>query len=471
MRYIVTPEEMRGIERAAFDRGVPSLLLMETAARRAFEALREMLPGGGKAAFLCGPGNNGGDGLAMARMWRLAGNEAALLLSAPPATPDAQANLRYAEALGIKRATEIPADALILVDALFGTGFHGAVDPDSPAGRLIAAANASGRPILSVDIPSGMDGLTGAADGPCVRAARTVTFHAAKRGLIFTPRPEYAGELTVADIGLPQGVGLPWADDLAELLPPRGVTAHKGDCGRALIYAGSEGMAGAAAMAALACLRAGSGLVTVLCPRGIIPILQKTAPNAMCLAAEDEPTPRRDAALFGCGLAETEDTWRRILRLRGGWEVWDAGALNLLAKHPMRLGETAFITPHLGEAARLLGCNVPEIAADPIRAALALREKFACNVALKSAVTVLCAADGTLAVNAVPAPALAKGGSGDALAGILTSLLGQGLPPLRAMQAACLWHSLAGRRAGEKYGVRSALTAEVIECLGEMNNE
>ena len=470
MRYIVTPEEMRGIEQAAFTAGVPSLLLMETAARRAAEALARMLPGGGRAVFLCGPGNNGGDGLAMARIWHLMGNEAAVVLLQAPKTPDAQTNLRYVRALGIPISEMLTGGADALVDALFGTGFHGAIDPESAGGRLIEAANALGCPILAVDIPSGMDGWTGAATGACIRAAETVTFHAAKRGLIFSPRRELIGRLTVADIGLPQDAGLPWADSLAELLPPRRADAHKGDCGRVVICAGSEGMAGAAVMAALACLRAGSGLVTVACPAEILPILQKTVPNAMCRPLAEAADVRCDARLLGCGLAETEDTWRLLTALHGESvpEVWDAGALNLLARHPMRLGANAVITPHVGEAARLLDAPIPQIAADPVAAAQALREKFACHAVLKSAVSVICAADGALAVNAVDAPALAKGGSGDALAGILASLLGQGLPFMRAMQAACLWHGLAGRLAGERCGVRSALTGEVIDCLGQV---
>ncbi len=469
MRYIVTPEEMRGVEQAAFQRGVSSLLLMETAARRAFERLCALLPRGGRVVFLCGPGNNGGDGLAMARMWRMAGNEAAVALPQTPRTPDAQTNYRYASALGIPVTPGIGGRADAVVDALFGTGFRGAVDPESDMGRLIAAANGMGCPILSVDIPSGMDGLTGAAAGACVRADETVTFHAVKRGLVFAARPELAGEITVADIGLAQTVGIPWADELSELLPPRALTAHKGDCGRVAIFAGSEGMAGAAVMAAKACLRAGSGLVTVICPREIIPILQKTVPNAMCRAAEEQPDIPCGARLLGCGLAETAETWRELMRLHdeNTPEVWDAGALNLLAKQPMKLGKNACITPHLGEAARLLGQDVADIAADPIAAARALSGLYGCGVALKSAVTVMCDAEGNLAVNAVRAPALAKGGSGDALAGILASLLGQGLRGLRAMQAACLWHGLAGKIAGERCGVRAALTGDVIDCLGE----
>ena len=473
MRYIVTPDEMRAAEQAAFGRGVSSLLLMEEAARQALEPLKALLPAGGAAVFLCGPGNNGGDGLAMARMWRRMGNQAAIVLPQEPKTEDARTNLRYAQALGIPVTAEPQGKPDGIVDALFGTGFHGAIAADSAMGRLIAWANDAGCPVLAVDIPSGMDGLTGQAEGACIRASKTVTFHAAKRGLIFTPCRELAGDLMIADIGLPQGAGIPWADDLRELLPPRRADAHKGDCGRVVIHAGSMGMTGAAAMAALSCLRAGSGLVTVVCPRELIPILQKTVPNAMCRAAEERPRVPCSARLLGCGMAETEENWQELVRLhdQGVWEVWDAGALNLLAKQPMALGGRAVITPHVGEAARLLGCDTAAILADPIAAAQALAKKYGCSAVLKSAVSVICAADGSLAINAVEAPALAKGGSGDALAGILASLLGQGLPPMAAMQAACLWLSLAGRLAGQKYGVRGALTGEVIDCMGEVERD
>ena len=466
MKRIVTPEEMRQMEQAAFEGGVSSLLLMETAAREAFLRLQRLLPRGGRVVFLCGPGNNGGDGLAMARMWRLAGGDAWVILPRESATPDAQVNLRYLRALGVPFASEI-GQADVLVDALFGTGFRGSIDPGSDMGRLIERANAAGCPILAVDIPSGMNGLTGQVSGACIHAAETVTFHAAKRGLILTSRPELVGRLHVADIGLTGDAGLLWADDLAELLPPRPATAHKGDCGRVTLYAGSLGMAGAAVMAAKAALRAGSGLVTVLCEGEIMPILQAAVPNAMCRLPSDPPA--ADARLYGCGLTENKETWLRICALHDENmpEVWDAGALNLLARHPMALGKNAVITPHAGEAARLLGWTIPQVTGDMPAAAEALRQKFACSVLLKSHVSVLCAADGALAVNTAGSAALAKGGSGDALAGILTSLLGQGLDFLPAMQAASLWLGLAGQRAGEKYGLRGALTGDVIDCMGE----
>ena len=228
-------------------------------------------------------------------------------------------------------------------------------------------------------------------------------------------------------------------------------------------------LAGAAMMAARAALHAGAGLTTVICPRAAMPVLQQEVPNATCLAAEDQPMPKCDALLMGCGIAENDESYQDILRLKemDVPQVWDAGALNLLAGHPQQLGARAVITPHAGEAARLLGWEIPAVLSDKLGAAEALRAKYGCNVVLKSAVTVMLTADGQqCALNAVGSPALAKGGSGDALAGILASLLGQGLPMLDAMRAACLWLGLAGIAAGKRCGVRAALTGDVIDSLG-----
>ena len=172
---------------------------------------------------------------------------------------------------------------------------------------------------------------------------------------------------------------------------------------------------------------------------------------------------------MGCGIAENDDTYADMMRLKAtdACQVWDAGALNLLAGHPQQLGARAVITPHAGEAARLLGWEIPAVLSDKLGAAEALRAKYGCNVVLKSAVTVMLTADGQqCALNAVGSPALAKGGSGDALAGILASLLGQGLPMFDAMRAACLWLGLAGIAAGKRCGVRAALTGDVIDSLG-----
>lgn len=487
MLRLIEPDAMRMAEQAAFDAGISPLLLMENAARAAFDVLRDMLGGscrGKRVLFLCGAGNNGGDGLAMARLLLARGGMADVALLCDAKTPEAIANLQHLRALerdgqAIEIFTGVPDHAAqrqydAVVDALFGTGFRGALAADCPAAALLAWGNAAA-PVLAIDIPSGMDGATGAVAGVCAHAQRTVTFHRPKLGLYLTEHRDWVGQVIVADIGLPacfdapEGIELPEQGDLARLLPARSVSAHKGVCGRVAIYAGSMGMAGAAAMAARAALRAGAGLTTVVCPREIMPILQQSVPNATCLAQQDLSDIRCDALLLGCGIAENEQSYDDLLHLKalGVPQVWDAGALNLLAARPFTLGAWAVMTPHMGEAARLLGWDIARVLSDKPAAAQALRAKYGCNVVLKSSVTLLLTADGQqCALNAVGSPALAKGGSGDALAGILAALLGQGLPIFDAMRAACLWFGMAGCLAARRFGVRSALTGDVIDCLG-----
>ena len=238
-RIAITPQEMRAKEQAAFDAGVSSLLLMETAARRAYDVLRNLLTPGETVLFLCGPGNNGGDGLAIARMWKLDGGDAHIVMPLPPRTPDAQTNLEYAQALGIPvqigMEPVLPAGK-VLVDALFGTGFGGAVAEEDPLGRLMTACAVGRKVILAIDVPSGMDALTGAVCGACIPATHTVTFPWAKQGLLLTRHKDMVGNLTVADIGLTGAHGLQYAQPEDFCLPQRSRNAHKGDCGRVALY-------------------------------------------------------------------------------------------------------------------------------------------------------------------------------------------------------------------------------------------
>ena len=342
-------------------------------------------------------------------------------------------------------------------------------------------------PVIAVDIPSGIDGKTGATPGVFVHADVTVTLNVPKPGLYLTKEREAVGRIVVADIGL--WALMPWhcdallLDDLeldCEMLLPsalgqlqdRPLSAHKGDCGRVLIYAGSLGMAGAAAMCAKAAVTAGAGLTTIACEKEIMPILQTLVPNAMCADIEQafKNPPAYDVLALGCGLGQSETAWDIILKL---WNpdkksVWDADALNLLAKHPMKLGKNAVITPHPGEAARLLGCTVEQITDDRLAAARKLAEKFDCTAVLKGDVTVICAIgeDGPeYRLNTIGTPALAKGGSGDALTGILAALLHAEGYPLYAAALACLWHGMAGIVGEAKFGQRELTTDQLISCL------
>lgn len=485
---VLTPAAMRAWETGAFARGVSSLLLMEDAARALMDRLRPLLRPEDRVLVVCGPGNNGGDGAALGRLLRQAGFRTLLLYAAAPATPDARTMLAYYRALGGETAdTPDAADGFrpdCVVDALFGTGFHGR--PEGLYAELIRRVNGCGaRVVLAVDIPSGLNGLDGsAADGPdgpcCVRATHTVTLGAWKTGLFFTSHRAWVGELSCAPIALPG----PAPDTDVRLvtraalgwIPPRPADAHKGTAGRVLMYMGSPGMAGAAAMAALAALRAGAGLVTVACPRDVIPVLQTLVPNAMCVPADTlaDRVPAHDVLAAGCGLgqsAEARATLTALLARETGPAVLDADALNLLAAEPFDLPPQTILTPHPGEAARLLGIGVPAVLQDLPGSARRLAQRYHAVALLKGAVSLIDDGQTTL-VQRRGAPALAKGGSGDALTGILAALCADravcaGLPNRLAACAALasLRLGLAGERAQARLGDRGVLTGEIIDDI------
>lgn len=490
MLQTITPADMQRVEQSAFAQGVPSILLMEQAAGHVVNQLCDMLGDytGKRVLFVAGKGNNGGDAVAAARLFLRRGGEATVWLPLGCKTPDAQKNLAWLKSMEKAYLWECAVPPVVLrsagfaavVDGLFGTGFAGA--PDDSAAFAINCINELQLPVLAIDVPSGMNALTGEIfDDICVRAARTVTFHRPKVGLYMTRRRAYVRDLVIAPLDLPYEIEDAEQDaasrylaaephDLPALLPPRTRDMHKGACGRLVIYAGSMGMSGAAAMAGLASLRAGAGLTTVICPREIMPILQTQLPNAMCMDCSRLPerVPLHDAFVFGCGIMEDDDDWQHILSLHDESvpAVWDAGALNLLSRNPMNIGKNTVLTPHAAEAARLLGTELSVILADPVAAAQAIREKYNCGVVvLKGATTVI--TDGKrVALNVVGTSALAKGGSGDALAGILGALLAGGQPLFEAAQGACLWHGMAGLYAKQKLGVRSVLTGDVADALG-----
>lgn len=503
--HVLTPEEMRRTEQMAFDLGVPGILLMEHAATAVVDELEKALGGScqnKRVLFLCGTGNNGGDGLAAARLFLMRHGMPTVYMTGEPKTPDAKANRAWAHEMGMpifnlqceeekdffqESGFRLGFDGF--VDALLGTGLRGA--PDALTARLIEAANSDAfddkRPVIAVDIPSGIDGETGAIPGSCIEAHTTVTFHAPKRGLYLTPKRENVGRLVIADIGLWEMAYETCTLDAALSaatcsthtpralihLRPQKLGDHKGNRGRVLIYAGKMGMAGAAAMCAKAAVTAGAGLTTVACEKEIMPILQSLVPNAMCvdIAEAVQKPPAWDVLAVGCGLGTEEKNWENILKL---WDpakksVWDADALNLLARHEIKLGRNAVITPHIGEAARLLRCDVEEILKDRIAAAHALSVAYDCTAVLKSDVTVICGFNTynklpACRLNTVGSPALAKGGSGDALTGILAEELCF-RPPLHAAEMACLWHGMAGVVGEEKYGGRELTADQLIACL------
>ena len=487
MKPVLTPGQMRALEQAAFERGVSPLLLMEDAARCMFDRMRELLPAAaGSGVFLCGSGNNGGDGLALARLFLMAGYATTVFMPKAPSTDQAGENLRYYTARGGRVETGMP-DRLscdFCVDALLGTGFHGM--PAEPLDKWIRLLGRSALPfVFSVDLPSGMNGETGECalfpDGTpaCVRATHTLTLGFHKTGLLTGPARGLAGEVIRCPIQLPDlpletDCYLTEEEDLS-FLPGRPADLHKGGAGRVLLFAGSRGMAGAAAMAAQAALRMGAGLVTIACEDEVLPVLQTLVPNAMCVPIDEAAVrpPAHDVLAAGCGLGTKAETRERLLRLLERTDapvILDADALNLLAKERFPLPKNTLLTPHAGEAARLLGVDVRAVTDRLRESAVRLAGEYRASVLLKSSVSV--ATDGERCyINALTAPALAKGGSGDALCGIAAAVTaqrraaGKEPDPAKTGAVSSLILSLCGRKAEELYTARCPLTGDVIDQL------
>ncbi len=503
----VTPEDMRRIEQTFMaEKNVPGALLMEHAAQGIVAVLHRR--GARTVLFACGPGNNGGDGYAAARLWAQADGEALVADTGAESHGDAELNRLLLEdtaqetgrvtLLHLEELTSLPqCDAV--VDALFGTGLSREIE-DAVYLRFIRLVNRCQTPVVAVDIPSGINGRTGRVMGEAVRAAETVTFCALKAGLLLRDGPDYAGRITLHPILIPQQfvqdaledgtelqVLLPGA--LEALLPPRPAVCHKGDFGRVVLLCGSVGMAGAAAFCANAAIRAGAGLTTLLCRESLVPLLQALAPGAVCTVLPErdgcllpaaaelarEALAHADAACVGCGLGQSLDGMMllRVFRSAQCPVVWDADALNLLARHDdlLPLKEEDVITPHPGEAARLLDMTSAEVTDDPLAALDSLHDLCGCTVLLKGARTLI--SDGlTTRCNLYGSPALAKGGSGDVLAGVLTALLARKrqdgerqLSSCDAAALAALAHGLAGLRAAEQKGENCVLPQELTAAL------
>ena len=469
MRTLITPQAMRDGEARYFaSSGVPSIEVMERAATALAEHIAAELPVGATIYFACGTGGNGGDGSACARLLHERYN-CVIVQPRPPKSPDAIANLRRAMDCGIAVAEDVSqlAQPDAWVDALFGTGLSRA--PGGAEGALIGRINADhaqGARVYAADIPSGLNGWTGAAYDPCVQADATITFQYLKTGMTLADGLDVCGEIRIADVGFPADgfehntAALIGPDDLGRILQKRPRNVHKGDCGHLLIVAGSLGMAGAAVLCAKAALRSGAGLVSVACVRSIVPILQTLAPQAMCIPLAEEDgaisaaaLPALEAALrgksavaVGPGLSRSADAGiLRVVLESGLPAVIDADGLNILSEYRELmhlLNPLHVLTPHPGEAARLLGRNCT----NPLADAAALTELGA-NALLKGAASVICAPEcPTACVSASGCRGMARGGSGDVLTGILGAILAdrRGVNPAQAAACASEIHGLAG---------------------------
>jgi len=487
--------QMRAIDAwATGERGVPSLELMERAGAAVAEEAQRMAPDGMIAIF-AGKGNNGGDGLVVARLLRERGRHVNVLIAADPdeLAGDARVNLDRLPGEPPYRLTGStvmgPAPSLH-VDALLGTGATG--EPRGAIADAIRTIEQGSAPVLAVDVPSGVDASTGETASVAVRADVTVTFHAAKPGLRIEPGRGHAGRVSVIDIGIPAGAparpsaGLVHDGVLAEI-PRRGVHSTKFTSGRVLVAGGSSGLTGAPCLAALAAARAGAGYVTVGVPASLSAIFEVRLLEQMTLALPDEhgehtaagvdrvaaaAQERGGALVLGPGLGRGEHAGafaRGVLERAGLPIVLDADGLHPFAGAPETLaGNAAVITPHEGELGRLLGRPSAEIAAARLRCARDAAARAGAVVVLKGDDTVVVRPDGHAGVSPGATPGLATAGTGDVLAGVIGAMLAGGLEPFTAALAGVRLHALAAVAAAGRHGVQGMIASDVIEALSSV---
>ena len=496
---VVTGTEMAGLDRRTIDElGVASLSLMERAGEGVFRAIRDRFPvRGRRVSILCGAGNNGGDGFVVARLLHRAGALVTIVLAADPArtTPDAAHNYQRVATLraihayrdgGLAAAEAAISGAALIVDALLGTGARPPLRP--PYDRLVTAANRAAAPTVAVDLPSGLDASRHDQTDGAIEAAITVTFAFPKICLCQYPSRRFAGEVAVAEIGIPESLGeeittAPRLLDAAVVAPawaPPPADQHKGSAGRVVAVAGHPGMAGAAALAVKAAYRSGAGYVTLAAPESVVATLQGWVPEVVGRpdVAPGDPlfdraVAQAGALLIGPGLPpERAAVWLAHLLGRARCPVVvDAGGLAALAADPAlwgaRGGAPLVVTPHPGEFAALVGETVAAVQADRLAAARRLATERGCFCLLKGALSVIADPDGSLAINSTGQPGMATAGAGDVLAGLLTGLLAQGHAPALALRAAVYLHGRAGEVWAQGRDGRSLIASDLIEALPE----
>ena len=487
MYYVLNREQMQACDRLTTARmGVPSLVLMERAALAVSDVISSRYPDCRRVLVLCGSGNNGGDGFALARLLLLKGIRADVLFVGKHSSMTEQTRTECAifENYG---GTVLPDDAPLkdydlIADALFGIGLSR--DIIGRYADLIRAVNRMDTPVIAVDIPSGISADDGQVCGTAVRADCTVTFAFRKIGQILYPGAEYCGELILRDVGITD-IGLsggqdpacvPEASDLLSLLPRRRSDANKGTYGKLLLIAGLDNMAGAAVMAGEAACRTGCGLVCVCSHEKNRIILQSSLPEALFVPWDEDLRPWldwADAVAVGPGLGKTARSLELLRQVLSDWHGFlavDADALNLLAENPELLplaGNRAVFTPHPGEMGRLAACPGGEAAAFPIPTAENYSRKNGCIVVLKGARTVVTDGSETM-ISTFGNEGMATGGSGDTLTGIIGSLLAQGLTPLDAARAGVCLHGLAGDAAAASLGTCSMLAGDIPRFLPQV---
>ncbi len=515
----VKAHEIKEMDRqSVHEIGIPGAVLMENAARGACRIFLEHFnpAAGARAVIICGPGNNGGDGYVMARYLHQAGLTVTVIVLAEFSriSGDALINFEIIQRLNIKirKAADTEEWAGLarcleecdfIIDGILGTGLNSPVR--GLYGQVIEKINESGKPVMAIDIPSGLNADTGRVMGTAVKAALTVTFGFPKLGQIIFPGVEFVGRLTRVDIGIPNRVTdrvralyhIIEPDHFTSLLrvPKRDI--HKGDRGHLLILAGSRGKTGAAALTALGALRAGAGLVTLGIPESLNTILEVKLTEAMTVPLPEteegslSPAGKKEifklmkgktAIAIGPGLStnpETSNLVREIVRERDLPMVIDADGLNALAaelKILKELDRNVILTPHPGEMGGLTGLKSADVQQDRVGISERFVQDYGCHLVLKGARTLIVEPEGSTFINTTGNPSLASGGSGDVLTGVISGFMARRWPTVKAAIAGAYLHGLAADFLSEELGEAGVLAGQLPDVLPELmtslsNNE
>ena len=507
MKWISLTEEMRRADAyVSEEMKMPGLLLMEAAARSVAKRLMEVVDReNDDILFLCGVGNNGGDGFACARIMKHLGYSVRVFYTGSVSSlkGDAKTNYEALSGYGVSVLTMDQGSAFNhlaetsewVVDALFGTGIDRNVT--GYLAQIVTSINdlhEDGRcKVISVDIPSGINGDTGKVMGCAVNADETITFCRLKPGLILYPGCDHAGKVTIADIGIPEHIP-PLAEasffrldkeDLKSLIPPRQSRSHKGLYGHLLVVAGSRYMTGAACFCAGSAYKVGAGLVECAIPESAANVVMMNVPQCITYPYQDdaesftwikERVKASSTVVAGPGLSHMPYV-RKLLKTlfsavpKSKTLILDADALNWISGDEdlkaqiIKRGRNTILTPHMGEASRLMGKPIREIMADPILAVKTLANEYNCIVALKDALTLVAEPHGNIFFNSTGNNGMSTAGSGDVLAGLIAGLSGQGMGAFEAACVGVYLHGLAGDAAAEKYGHYSMTAGDILKSI------
>lgn len=520
---VVTAAEMQNIDQNTIKGiGIPAIVLMETAGSEIVQKIVNYYPNAHRIAIFVGKGNNGGDGLVIARQLAHSGRDVSIFLVSPQDsfTEEAHINLQISKNLGLHIEEILTdtafSDALgynsstkrslhnsitscdLIVDAILGTGLRGDVRPH--LSNVINAINALSIPILAVDLPSGLDADTGNPLGTCIQADRTVTIGLPKRGLLVHPGAELSGKLDVVDIGFPhkvideQNIKVNWITEkeAVEWIPERPPSSYKGSYGRVLVIAGSTGMTGAAALASEASLRIGAGLVTLAIPESLNPILEEKLSEVMTLPLSETEEgsftvssvspileyaeKNKSVIAIGPGISQHPETVEFVHQLiqenhRQKLDfriVIDADGLNALAQKKdllQLLDEKAVLTPHPGEMSRLIDIPVSKLEADRIRTSEEFAREYGVTLVLKGAPTITSDSNGNTWINSTGNAGMATAGMGDVLTGVIAGLIAQNAPLEKAATLGVYLHGLAGNIVAEQKGMHGLIASDVLNAL------